>query len=447
MVNGLRILEVGYSFASGGAAVMANMLAEDLAALGHQVSFAGIHPPPRATHAGWHGLGRVPAPGRFRARFERWSSLLRSPAKGWDVLSGREDFHCPDSRRILDLAADADVVHLHNLHGSPAWFDLRVLPELSRLRPVVATLHDAWLTSGHCSHSFACDRWHTGCGACPDLSIHPPLRRDGTAANWQAKSAILAATRLHVAAPSQWILERAQASLLAAGAASWSHLPHGVDGAMFHPGDRLAARRGCGLPLSTPVLLFAAEGVARNPFKDWKTLSAALRLIGETLAEPVLTLAVGQAAPGWKHGNMEVRFVPWLASPAGMAELYRTADIYVHAAKADTFPYTILESLACGTPVVASAVGGIPEQLGLAGEQGPLGRLTPVGDAKAMAQAILGLLGDAPARLKMGTLAAATMAGSMLRQRTSRSYLDLFACLAADQRPRSQRHAADTPHT
>ena len=46
-----------------------------------------------------------------------------------------------------------------------------------------------------------------------------------------------------------------------------------------------------------------------------------------------------------------------------VAPYYQAADVYLHAAKADNFPRAVLEALCCGTPVVATAVGGIPEQV------------------------------------------------------------------------------------
>jgi hypothetical protein len=54
------------------------------------------------------------------------------------------------------------------------------------------TLHDAWLLSGHCAHSFDCQRWKTGCGECPDLDVYPASPRDATACNWRRKREILA---------------------------------------------------------------------------------------------------------------------------------------------------------------------------------------------------------------------------------------------------------------
>jgi glycosyltransferase involved in cell wall biosynthesis len=84
-----------------------------------------------------------------------------------------------------------------------------------------------------------------------------------------------------------------------------------------------------------------------------------------------------------------------------VARYYQAADLYIHAARADTFPNTILEALACGIPVIATAVGGIPEQI----HEGKTGFLTPLGDASAMAGAIWRLLEDPDLRKKMGDAA------------------------------------------
>src|SRR3546814_3518586 len=74
-------------------------------------------------------------------------------------------------------------------------------------------------------------------------------------------------------------------------------------------------------------------------------------------------LALGDSGPDEKVGNTELRFVPYQSEEAVVASFYHAADIYLHAAHADNFPTTLLEAAACGLPVVATAVGGIPEQV------------------------------------------------------------------------------------
>lgn len=422
----MRVLQVSYSFAGGGAALAALDLAGALAEAGHAAGLAGVHPPGPGSARDWLPLGRPPPTSAAAARLGRWLDFARDPRKALDDLRGAEDFRCPASRRLLAAADGWDVIHLHNLHASPAWFDLRMLPELCRRKPVVLTLHDAWLTTGHCAHSFDCERWRSGCGSCPYLGTFPAVRRDRTAANWRTKADILARCALHVAAPSRWLLERARASLLAAGAASLEHLPNGIDAAVFHPGDRQAARRALGLPEDRVVAVFAAQSLRTNPFKDWPTLAAALHQVGERSPQPLLALAIGDQGETWSHGRLECRFVPWTDSRQRLADHFRAADLYLHPARADTFPYSVLEAMACGTAVIASAVGGIPEMLADNDGTGACGRLVPPGDATALAEAVLALSRDEAARQGLGQAGARRVALRYRSSATAAGYLALY---------------------
>ena len=79
--------------------------------------------------------------------------------------------------------------------------------------------------------------------------------------------------------------------------------------------------------------------------------------------QKVVFIALGEDASPERSGQAEVRFVPYKEDPGAVARYYQAADIYIHAARAEVWGLTITEALACGTPVVATAVGGIPEQV------------------------------------------------------------------------------------
>ncbi len=337
----------------------------------------------------------------------------------FDRRRGRELFHYRGTRELLRLPPFApQIVHAHNLHRN--YFDLRFLPELSARVPVVVTMHDAWLTTGHCAHSFDCARWEIGCGECPDLTIPPAIERDETAFNFQRKRALYERSRFYVAAPCRWLLERAQQSMLAPAVIESRVIPNGIDLDVFHPGDRAAARARLGLPPDADILLFTALSIRGNVWKDYETLRAA---IGRLSERPLIFLAVGEDAPAERIGAAEIRFVPFTTDNRRLTDFYQAADLYIHAARADTFPTSVLEALACGTPVVATAVGGIPEQV----REGETGLLAPVGDAGAMAEAISALLDDPVRRETMGRAAAADAHARFDRRRMVNDYLEWFA--------------------
>lgn len=361
--------------------------------------------------------------------------IFRSLAEpsGWlDRRRGIEDFHFPGSHRLLELPPRRpDIVHCHNLHAN--YFDLRALPALCRRVPFILTLHDAWLLAGHCAHSFNCDRWQTGCGQCPDLSIYPAVRRDATAENWRRKADVFAQCRVCVTAPCKWLLDRAKQSMLSPAIADARIIPNGVDPSIFHPGEMQKARRALGLPTDTAILLFVAQSPGRNPFKDFATLRLAIgQLAARPLPRPLLFIALGGAGEPERIHGAEIRYIPAQADPTTVADYYRAADLYLHAARADTFPNTILEALACGRPVVATAVGGIREQIISLETSGPAttgdanGVLVPAGDADGLAHFSAMILGNHQLSIRLAESAAKHAASRFTLERQIGAFLSLY---------------------
>jgi glycosyltransferase involved in cell wall biosynthesis len=364
----------------------------------------------------------------------RSSVLLRclaEPRRRLGVRLGHEDFACPGTARLLDLSgAPADVLHLQNLHES--YFDLRRLPQLCAAVPTFLTVRDAWTTTGHCGYTLDCERWRRGCGACPYLHTDPPLARDASAYNWARKRDIFARCRLRLASPSRWLLERVLQSMVAPAVIEARVIPNGVDGEVFHCGDRGAARAALGLPPDTTVLLAAAHGIRHSPWKGYPALREAVARVAQADPDrPLLLLAMGEQSAPEQIGQARIQFMPYEHQQQRMALYYQAADIFVHSAKAESFGNVVLEARACGLAVVAAAVGGIPEQI----EDGRDGLLTAPDDSAAMARAILGLLRDPARRRGLGQAAAASAADRFTVRREIDAYLDWFAQVLDDRQP------------
>jgi glycosyltransferase involved in cell wall biosynthesis len=431
----VRILQVSASDGGGGAHKIASALHAGLRARGHASAMAvgtrtsrdpDVHEIPFGISRSRVLANRVA--GRIVRRLSRRFPALRPLRRAMKAAhplayfraydAGREFFDYPGSRRILDLPGFVpDVVHLHNLHH--AYFDLRSLPTLSARVPVALTLHDEWTYTGHCAYTMGIERWRTGCVSCPDLEIHPAIQRDATHENWLAKKAIYEGSRLYVSAPSRWLLERARASILAGGAVDFRLIPNGIDRQVFRPADQGSARDLLGLPRDRQILLFAANLLGRNPFKDYDTVAAAVEQVAVGLRDRrLLLIALGGEGEATMLENAELRFVPYETDPTRVAAYYQAADIYLHAANADTFPTTILEALSVGRPVVATAVGGIPEQVRSLGAapgawagpaEGPdfaTGVLVAAHDVAGMAAATAAILTDDTLREALGRNAA-----------------------------------------
>lgn len=396
-----RVLVVNTADRAGGAEHSARAMLDGFEALGTETRMAvgtkltddpRVIPLAASPHVdyrrGTHARGLALAGTRRRA--ERWL--------------GMEDFEHPHSRRVLELTGAApDLVLLVNLHGG--YFDLRVLPRLSREVPVVARLCDSWLFTGHCACPPGCPRWETGCGACPDLAIPPAVTRDATRLNWHRKRRILSACRLAVSTPSDWLMERARRSILAPAIERAKVVPNGIDLAVFAPGSRHSARLALDLNPDAQILLFVAHEGRANPFKDFPTLRAAIELLRNRdpdHAKRLELLVVGREGPIEILGaGARIRHLP-SCDAHELVQLYRAADIYVHAAPEETFCNTAAEALACGIPVVAACAGGIREVV----EHQRTGVHVTPGRPGELAEALRTLLNDTDARERMGREAA-----------------------------------------
>ena len=349
--------------------------------------------------------------------------LTAEPIRAWDLWQGVEDFRYPASWKVLELPpVTPDIVHCHNLHSN--YFDLRALPWLSHAVPVVLTLHDAWLLGGHCAHSFDCEKWKTGCGRCPDLSIYPRIWRDATAYNWRRKKDIYSCSRLYIATPSRWLMDKVQQSMLMQAALQCRVIANGVDLEVFRPGDQLGARRNLGLPLDAQILVFVSQTVRRSQWRDYGLLEETVRRLAREAPEgqPMIVICWGDVGEPRRFGRAEIRFLPFEDKGAEISSYFQAADICLHPAKIDTFPTVILEALACGTPVVATAVGGIPEQV----DDGVTGFLVPSGDAEAMAARVHQLLADSELRQKIGVQAVESARSRFSLDQQVDSYLSWY---------------------
>jgi glycosyltransferase involved in cell wall biosynthesis len=352
----------------------------------------------------------------------RWLPRLASPRRFWSWWAGQEDFDFPGTAHLLEQSPFVpDVLHLHNLHGD--FFDLRDLPRLSSAVPTVITLHDAWLLAGHCSHSFACERWKTGCGSCSGLNIQPALRQDRSAYNWQRKREIYQDSHLSVVCPSQWLADKVSQSILMPGVERLKVINNGVDTSVFKPGDKASARERLGWPQEAFIVMFAANGVRQSIWKDYPTMREAIRLAGDMASgRPLRFFAIGDNAPAEIACSAKIEFLPHRDS---MVECYQAADVYLHAARADTFPTTVIEALACGMPVVATAVGGIPEQI----IDGQTGFLVPAGDAHALAERLALLMHSPDLVRTMGAVATRDATERFSLERMISSYVQLYKIL------------------
>jgi glycosyltransferase involved in cell wall biosynthesis len=224
-------------------------------------------------------------------------------------------------------------------------------------------------------------------------------------------------------------MRRVEQSILAPAIVEARVIYNGLDLAVFRPGDQERARTELGIPLDVNVLLFVGFATRSNIWKDYPTMESAVRRVADRLrGKRLLLICLGEKGEQEHLGDVKIWFMGYQNDDETVARYYQAADVYVHAARADTFPNTVIEALSCGTPVVATAVGGIPEQI----EDGVTGFLVDRGDAAQMATRIEQLLSDNDLRMRMGTQAFEDARRRFDLNRQAEEYLEWYYRILAN---------------
>jgi teichuronic acid biosynthesis glycosyltransferase TuaC len=141
-------------------------------------------------------------------------------------------------------------------------------------------------------------------------------------------------------------------------------IANGVNAVIFHPRDRAAMRLKLGLGIALRIIVYVGRFVATKGVRELlqafgalATQDADLRLvlIGDGVMREELQAQVAAAAWG-RHV-----LLPGAMQPEAIAEWLSAGDLLCLPSYSEGYPNVVLESLACGRPVVATNVGGIPE--------------------------------------------------------------------------------------
>jgi glycosyltransferase involved in cell wall biosynthesis len=313
------------------------------------------------------------------------------------------------------------VVNLHWLGG-----ETLTVAEIGRIaQPLVWTLHDMWPFCGteHYAPDQDTARWREG------------YRRDNRDAaaggldleRWTWRRKLRHWQRpITLIAPTHWLAGCVRSSALMH---DWPvHvIPNPLDTTRFTPVARELARHLLGIPQERPVIMFTAMGGSRDPRKGFDLLQQALlRLREQRPSGDILCVILGQEQPAQPPDiGFPALWLGQLHDDAALALAYNAADVTVVPSRLDNLPQTGTEAQACGCPVVAFDIGGLPDIV----EHELTGYLAPPFDAEGLARGIAWVLEDPARRDRLAAGARARAVRLWSYDTIVPRYLDVYRSL------------------
>jgi len=248
---------------------------------------------------------------------------------------------------------DFDILHLQ-------WINLRFLnlKELRKLnKPIVWTLHDCWPFTGICHYFYECDRYTMDCGNCPFL--HSQNKDDLSYQIWRKKRKYYRGLNLHIVTPSRWLGEAAAKSSLFREFPV-TVIPNPIDTILFSTGDKVNARNVLELDTHKTYVLYGAMNAVNDKNKGFAQLMETVNWYSANYNnDDFVLLVMGADKPLTElHTSINIQYLGLIKDDAKMVAAYRAVSAMVVPSLSENLSNVIMESLSCGTPVVAFNIGG-----------------------------------------------------------------------------------------
>lgn len=234
---------------------------------------------------------------------------------------------------------EADIVHCHNLHSN--FFDLKLLKKMSKLKPVVWTLHDIWAITGFASNSATLKN--------PNKKKFLLFLWDNTPYLLRAKKKIYNKSKLYMVAVSEWIKKETQKSIL--GKQKITRIYNGINTKIFKPQDKILARKKLGIPINKKIIMFGIKG--------WQDSNKIINKYANCDKNFFVAVTMGHSAI--KTNNKNYMSLPPTQDRNLFAKYLSSADIFLHPTPEDSFGLIDAEAMSCGIPVVTYNIDAIPE--------------------------------------------------------------------------------------
>jgi glycosyltransferase involved in cell wall biosynthesis len=245
-----------------------------------------------------------------------------------------------------------DIVHLHWICGG--MLSLGQLQKIGRKAPLVFTMHDNWLYSGGCHVHLQCNNYKTKCGNCPILNSK--YSNDLSSKIFIKKAQVfLAIKKYSIIGVSSWISNDAKLSPIL-NKENIKTVANPINIGVFKPVNKAEAREKLKLPENKKLILFGAVNPLSDKNKGYDILTKVLGILHNKELELVI---FGNKQRVDNINGYTVHTMGFITDVQLLCEIYSACDVMLVPSYQEAFGQTAVESMACGTPVVAFGYSGL----------------------------------------------------------------------------------------
>lgn len=312
------------------------------------------------------------------------------------------------------------ILHVH-------WVSSGVcrISELENLKyPIVWTLHDSWMFTGGCHVVGDCKGFEERCGVCPQLR-DCGCGLDISRLGYNSKANLLKNKKdIVFVAPSSWIEKLAKRSSLLREARI-EVIPNGIDLELFKVKNKDQAKEFFNISKNKITILFGAVNSTEDKNKGFDLFVDSLKVLSNTYTLKSIEVVVfgNKDVVDLKVDNLTTVSVGFVESEQLMATLYSAADIMCVPSRQESFGQTVIESMACGTPVVAFGGSGIDDII----TDKVDGYLVSPFNVNEYSDAIKELIGNEFLRKRLGIKAREKVEQKFDIKNITNKYIDLYS--------------------
>ncbi len=275
--------------------------------------------------------------------------LMLYPKRHKDIFSPNALSNKTLIKKINEIKPD--ILHIHWINNG-----FLNIKDLTKIKiPIIWSLHDANAYTGGCHYvATACVGVKNHCGRCPLLNSKS--KYDLSYWNFKAKKNTYKKINLTINGLSKWITNCAKESTLLKDK-TIINLPNPIDTNIFKPINKNIAREILGLNKTQKIITFGAINATQIDRKGYKELISAINKINNKN----IRLIIFGSSDGNKIENIETTYLGHLNDDLSLRIVYSISDVIVVPSKVESFGQVALESLSCGTPVVAFDTSGLKD--------------------------------------------------------------------------------------